>query len=385
MGEFAGEVSQGWESLPGDFPVSADIEGGTVSSEGGGIHGTSGWGFVCSTSPYAGGQVMGNNGFLSTYAFDEPVSEFGGYWQTNSGSGESATFTFLNSSGEVVDSVVHPMGDCGIWSWAGWSFSEGVSTITIDFAPTHMMSDELTYSFAGGGDETRVGLKTGGECPGAGEIGIRSFVGDDLSGSGPFVVVAGDREGSTVIPGGRCAGTELGVESDGVLAKFGPIADFDGDGMIDLRPTLPPGMCDKRFQVLDMATCDVSEVQTFAGDPEEPAWVHANYDGVIGLFDGSVTYNGSVSCPDTCAAIGFSAVGARFVCNAQDRDTEGCYPAIDGMYGEANCGLLIRDGEVLTENGNSEDCAGGQIGSLECITGACDESVTYHSIECQCG
>ena len=206
--------------------------------------------------------------------FAAPVSSFGGNFGTNSGDGESAFLDFYDADGGLVDSVVLPMPACGTWEWQGWDFSRPVASITTTFAPTNFMSDNLTWSYgAGGDDETSVGLKTGGECPGPADLGIRSFVGEDLVGSGPFMVIAGDREGSTVVPGGRCAGTELGVESDGALAKFGPLADLDGDGMIDLTPTLPPGMCDKQIQVLDLATCDVSEVRTFGSEdgPDEGA------------------------------------------------------------------------------------------------------------------
>ena len=105
-------------------------------------------------------------------------------------------------------------------------------------------------------------LKMGGSCPGDAAIGIRSFVDGMMTGSGPFVLVAGLREGSTVVPGGDCSGTRLGVESDGVLLKFGPVADLDRDGMIDILPTLPPSVCGLQMQAIDLSNCEVSNVMS---------------------------------------------------------------------------------------------------------------------------
>ncbi|MGK3964645.1 hypothetical protein WMF38_10770 [Sorangium sp. So ce118] len=63
--------------------------------------------------------------------------------------------------------------------------------------------------------------------------------------------------------------------------------------------------------------------------------------------------------------------------------TEGCTPETDGQYGTRNCGLMVQDGVQQTQNGSSEDCAdlGGVMG---CVMSVCEESVTYHALECQC-
>ena len=258
-GEFVGDVLETWESHPGGFPECYDIDSATVCSEGGGIHGTSGWGYICGISPYADGRLMGNNGEASVYTFDTPVQQFGGYWGTNSGTGDAATFTFYNALGGVVGSEIVMFGDCGTWTWAGWTFSEGVTSIRIDFAPTHLMSDNLTYDFGGGIGGVELGLD--GDCPGEASIDITGTPGGD------FVIVAGDMEGSTVIPRGPCAGLDLGIQnSSGVLTKFGPIPDSDGDGMIHMTPTVPGGICDKKFVVVDLDACSVSAPQMFTPD-----------------------------------------------------------------------------------------------------------------------
>ncbi len=110
-------------------------------------------------------------------------------------------------------------------------------------------------------------------------------------------------------------------------------------------------------------------------------WTFANYPGANG-WDPSVHWNGTISCAETCADAGQTAVGARFVCNLNgSADTEGCYSANEGMYGDANCGWMVEDGVAQTQNGNTEDCSSN---IMDCVTGSCTEGVTYHAIECQC-
>jgi hypothetical protein len=131
--------------------------------------------------------------------------------------------------------------------------------------------------------------------------------------------------------------------------------------------------------------CDGEDLLSPPFTGSEDGWYHANYDGVFGDYNPSIGYNGTVSCPTTCEHYGLTATGARFVCNVaygSTGSTEGCTPSTEGMYGTANCGQMVRDLAITTENGNTEDCAGGNI--MGCATSSCSEGVTYHSIECQC-
>lgn len=256
-GDFVGDVVEDWESHPGGFPACYDLDSAEMCSEGGGIHGTSSWGYICSIFPYGGSRLMGNNGAGTTMTFDMPIEQFGGYWGTNSGSGETAEFTFYNAAGAVVGTGELTFSVCGEWSWAGWTFDEGVTSMRVDFAPTHLMSENLTYTFGegmGGG----VDLMLGGDCPGEATIDISGAAG------GQFMIVVGDSLGSTTIPAGPCAGTDLGVEASvGTISRFGPVPDGDGDGLVSLSPRLPGGVCDQYFQVIDVTTCDVSGVESF--------------------------------------------------------------------------------------------------------------------------
>ena len=148
---------------------------------------------------------------------------------------------------------------------------------------------------------------------------------------------------------------------------------------------LPPAACSKRFVALDLTTCWTSGAMSVGEDvlPDEGLWVQGNYGGAIEEFDGAVRYDGVVDCGVTCGAYGLSAAGARFVCNlAGVGPTEGCDLTNDGAYGDANCGWMVRDFVALTENGNLEDCTRSTI--EDCVYSACDEGVTYHSVQCQC-
>jgi hypothetical protein len=128
--------------------------------------------------------------------------------------------------------------------------------------------------------------------------------------------------------------------------------------------------------------CDGSDIPYPPHTGSEPGWYHGNY-GEGPEFDSGRHYNGTVACSTVCAGFGLTHQGARFVCNLSGSGpTEGCDSSNDGQYGDANCGMMVRDWVLASENGNLEDCAGGNI--MGCLTGSCFEAVSYHSIECQC-
>ncbi|MFT4627823.1 MAG: hypothetical protein ACI8PZ_006513 [Myxococcota bacterium] len=220
-------------------------------------------------------------------------------------------------------------------------------------------------------------LDMSGDCPGPVDITVAG-----VTPGATLVFLAGSAgEGSDVIGVGGCTGTVTGLAGLRFLTRV----TADGGGGAAFSPSIPDGRCDTPIQVLDTSSCTLTNVDTAAGGgvvPPEGLWVLGNYEGLIGEFDGSVQYNGAVSCPDTCAAYGFAAVGARFICNHWDGgSSEGCDPSNDGEYGTANCGWMMRDGVELTENDNSEDCAGD---IATCVGSSCSEGVTWHAIQCQC-
>jgi hypothetical protein len=157
--------------------------------------------------------------------------------------------------------------------------------------------------------------------------------------------------------------------------------DRDGDGACDSDDACPyddpddsdgDGICDS--------------VDLCPDDPEDDCgigdWVFGSYDGPGTEFDGSVSWNGSVSCADACSTSGLFAVGARWVCNAGSATAEGCRPEIDGMWSDTWCTEQILSGAYVP--GDNPACGGeSMIDDFVLSTGS--ESFSYHAIECQCG
>lgn len=218
-------------------------------------------------------------------------------------------------------------------------------------------------------------LDISGQCPDDTTITI--------TGATPFGTIQlfrGEGSGAKAIPAGACAGVVTGLS--GTKFKMTALV-ADAAGTVVVTPALKGLACEFWLQAVDEATCELSAAEPLARLDEE--WVLGDYADFGPFWDSDTTYNNSVDCPATCASIGLSAVGARFVCNAQTLTTEGCSKDNDFAYGTANCGWMVRDGVALTENGNSEDCASyGGIPITGCVTGACSEPVTYHAIQCQC-
>lgn len=97
-------------------------------------------------------------------------------------------------------------------------------------------------------------LSIGGACPGVADFEITGTPG------GRFVVFTSGTLGSTVLGGGPCPDTRVDLSAP---ARFGPISDADGDGLVSVRPSLSTRFCSNAFQILDLSTCEVSEVETF--------------------------------------------------------------------------------------------------------------------------
>ncbi|MFT4625881.1 MAG: hypothetical protein ACI8PZ_004552 [Myxococcota bacterium] len=90
-----------------------------------------------------------------------------------------------------------------------------------------------------------------GSCPGPMTITF-----DGLTPGGQFVVLGSAGLGSTLLPGGPCAGVDTGLAAP--LMWVAPITDLDADGIAVLSPTVPGPACGNFVTVLDMTTCEVA-------------------------------------------------------------------------------------------------------------------------------
>ncbi|MFT4623205.1 MAG: hypothetical protein ACI8PZ_001861 [Myxococcota bacterium] len=97
-------------------------------------------------------------------------------------------------------------------------------------------------------------LATAGSCPGDITVTV-----DGLTPGATAVFLLGPAgEGSDVIGIGGCAGTVTGLAG----LRFGTRITADGGGMISATPYVGDPACDMPIQVLDTATCSLSNVDT---------------------------------------------------------------------------------------------------------------------------
>ncbi|MFT4626331.1 MAG: hypothetical protein ACI8PZ_005008 [Myxococcota bacterium] len=112
-------------------------------------------------------------------------------------------------------------------------------------------------------------LDMAGDCPGP--VAITA---SGLTPGGTAVFLGGAAgEGSDVIGIGACSGTVTGLAGLRFLTR----TTADGGGNLSFTPTVPEGRCDLPVQVLDTATCALTNVATPAPDvapnPECSAYV----------------------------------------------------------------------------------------------------------------
>lgn len=95
----------------------------------------------------------------------------------------------------------------------------------------------------------------------AGDCGIARMVFDvsDIAPSGRYALVTADRPGTSQVPGGACAGTQLSLARAGLTLRAFRQADAVGEDVI--RPQVPPAVCGNAYaQLLDLTTCTTSNV-----------------------------------------------------------------------------------------------------------------------------
>lgn len=98
-----------------------------------------------------------------------------------------------------------------------------------------------------------VALSLAGSCPGPMTLSISGG-----TPSGVAAIIFADATGTDPIPVGGCQGTETGLSNPAPLA---PVS-LDGSGNGELTPNVPAGACGKLLQVMDVASCAMSNVVT---------------------------------------------------------------------------------------------------------------------------
>jgi hypothetical protein len=98
--------------------------------------------------------------------------------------------------------------------------------------------------------EREVGLSLAGSCPGEITLTITG-----ATPQAPVAVLHGE-EGMSEVPGGPCAGTQLGLTNP----RLAGVAQTDLTGGLTVTRVLESQACDRSVQALDLATCAVSGV-----------------------------------------------------------------------------------------------------------------------------
>ncbi|MEE9129982.1 MAG: hypothetical protein V3T84_08180 [Phycisphaerales bacterium] len=154
IGEFTGDHSEGFESLPFGFFTSHPVfdNTGVVRT----IDGSetliiaSSWSFMGIVFPHSGGRFMGSASALPEWVFDVPALQFGGFFTTNSGTSDAVAHFFdvdNNSLGSLP--VIAPADNS--WVWNGWETQGvGISRVVIEgnnpFGGGFIMHDDMQYT-----------------------------------------------------------------------------------------------------------------------------------------------------------------------------------------------------------------------------------------------
>jgi len=94
-------------------------------------------------------------------------------------------------------------------------------------------------------------LGISGGCPGSIDFDIT-----DATPNASVAIISGPNAGSSVVPGGNCAGTDLDLDNP----TLRQVLATDGSGNASLQFSLPAGACASVIQVLDLDSCLGSDV-----------------------------------------------------------------------------------------------------------------------------
>ncbi len=154
IGQFSGDMFEGFESQTVGACVTPDVFGGSAAlcSGGGSMNVSSGWNFFCTIQPHGGTEFVGSTSGAATFAFSEPVRRFGGWFGTNGSQGTVSVRLYDDVMGLISSEVANVTADCN-WYWNGWESQEPVYVIEIENSVhngCHVMLDDLqAISFFG--------------------------------------------------------------------------------------------------------------------------------------------------------------------------------------------------------------------------------------------
>jgi len=202
-----------------------------------------------------------------------------------------------------------------------------------------------------------------------------------LTAGGSVALLRADDQGSTVVPGGPCAGTTSGLDT-GLSVQW--TGSADGSGELHLSPPLgAPGTCGQWLQVLDVSTCTLTPVAqidgtdadgdgfpsvndcddanplTYPGAPElcdglrnDCASPWQNDDGLVSFF----RIDGAVTTWDNPTSIRLSnKYGTLRFCDGDFQtelwaDTTSLDIEVESLNGSASTTLEAPTGPILLEN-----------------------------------
>jgi hypothetical protein len=153
---------------------------------------------------------------------------------------------------KITPGVVRAGDDNGIVGYLG--YEDGAATS--DPFAIQALNGDVGSPLAGiYGAPPPVGptVRVGGVCPGV--IDIASV---DLTPGGNYALLTASGPGNGIVPGGPCAGLASGLNANSLTFRGVYSANAQGDGSI--TPNVPAGACGAAVQVLDVATCQFSNV-----------------------------------------------------------------------------------------------------------------------------
>lgn len=177
------------------------------------------------------------------------------------------TIVILDTSNAVATPLPNGIGASGLWRGLTWDSEDGVLMGTIVNPGTVYRIDPntglgtlvgSTLTFVQGlafEDGNAFRLEITGPCPGTANATVCG-----ATPNAQVAIVYAFGQGNFVVPGGfTCAGTQLGLSSNGI-ALFG-VFPADASGKLTLSGTLPIVSCGNvSVQAVDLSTCNTSNV-----------------------------------------------------------------------------------------------------------------------------